>query len=80
MREDYNRSVPADDLLRYSSQIRTIVEKVTQPAGSAIDPAEYANISSHGSAQRPFPMRWIRKLPSRSRDSMGEDSQMMSWT
>jgi hypothetical protein len=42
MREDYNRSVPADDLVRFSSQIRTIVEKVTQLAGSSTDPAEYA--------------------------------------
>jgi hypothetical protein len=42
LREDYNRSVPADDLLRFSSQIRTIVEKVTQLAGSSTDPAEYA--------------------------------------
>jgi Domain of unknown function (DUF4331) len=42
MREDYNRSVPADDLLRYSSQISTIVEKVTRLAGSSTNPAEYA--------------------------------------
>jgi Domain of unknown function (DUF4331) len=42
MREDYNRSVPADDVLRFSSQIGKIVEKVTQLAGSSTNPAEYA--------------------------------------
>jgi hypothetical protein len=41
-REDYNRSVPADDLLRFSSQISKIVEKVTELTGSSTDPAEYA--------------------------------------
>jgi len=42
MREVYNRGVPADDGLRFSSQISTIVEKVTRLAGSATDPADYA--------------------------------------
>ena len=42
MREDYNRSVPADDLFRFSSQISKIVEKVTRLAGSSTNPADYA--------------------------------------
>jgi hypothetical protein len=42
MRENYNRSVPADDVLRFSSQISKIVEKVTRLAGSSTNPAEYA--------------------------------------
>ena len=42
MREDYNRSVPADDVLRFSSQIGKIVEKVARLAGSATNPADYA--------------------------------------
>lgn len=43
MREDYNRAVPADDVVRFSSQISKVVEKVTGLAGSTTNPAVYAN-------------------------------------
>jgi hypothetical protein len=42
MREDYNRTVPADDVPRFSLQISKIVERVTRLASSATNPADYA--------------------------------------
>ena len=42
MREDYNRSTPADDLPRFSGQIGGIAERLTGLAGSAPDPPAYA--------------------------------------
>jgi hypothetical protein len=43
MREDYNRAVPANDVVRFSSQISKVIEKVTGLAGSTPNPADYAN-------------------------------------
>lgn len=42
MREDYNRTTPADDTACFSSHISQIVEKVTSLACSAPNPAAYA--------------------------------------
>jgi hypothetical protein len=42
MREDYNRAVPADDIARFSPQIRLVAEKLTRLAGSAASPSDYA--------------------------------------
>ena len=42
MREDYNRSTPADDLSRFAGQIGGIAERLTGLAGSASSPSDYA--------------------------------------
>jgi hypothetical protein len=41
MREDFNRGVPADDVLRFSAHIGGIAEKLSGLAGSAADPVAY---------------------------------------
>lgn len=43
MREEFNRAVPAGDMAHYAAQIGQVVEKLSGLAGSAADPAGYAN-------------------------------------
>jgi hypothetical protein len=80
MREDYNRVVPADDVARFSSQIKEVVEKVTKLAGSATDPADYAKELIARICPTTLPYTLDSEAHSRSRDLTGEDSQMTSWT
>jgi hypothetical protein len=43
MREDYNRTGPADDVARFAPHIAEVAEKLTALADSAASPADYAN-------------------------------------
>jgi hypothetical protein len=58
MREDYSRTVPADDVPRFSSQISKIVEKVTRLAGSATNPAGFGGCLATQSTSS----KWLRDL------------------
>jgi hypothetical protein len=42
MREDYNRSVPSGDNDRFTTHIAAVIRETTRLAGSAADPAAYA--------------------------------------
>ncbi len=42
LREDYNRSRPADDLVKFGPHFAKLAEDLTRLAGSAADPAGYA--------------------------------------
>jgi hypothetical protein len=41
MREDYNRTVPADDIPRFSAQIGKVASTLTRLAGSSANPTDY---------------------------------------
>jgi hypothetical protein len=43
MQEQYNRAVPSDDVALFAAHIGEVAEKMTTLAGSAADPAEYAD-------------------------------------
>jgi hypothetical protein len=42
MKEQFNASVPSEDLERFAQSIADVAEKMTTYAGSAANPAEYA--------------------------------------
>ena len=42
LREKFNRSVPADDLVNFAAPIAAFAQKMATTAGSAVHPAEYA--------------------------------------
>lgn len=42
MREDYNRAHPTEDRARFGGQIGDVAQKLTELAGSAVNPADYA--------------------------------------
>jgi hypothetical protein len=44
MKEQFNASVPSEDLERFAKSIADFVEKMTTYAGSAADPAEYGKL------------------------------------
>lgn len=43
IREKFNRATPADDIGQFSPQIAAIAMKLTELAGSAAHPADYAS-------------------------------------
>jgi hypothetical protein len=42
MKEAFNRAGPSEDLSRFSPQLRKVLERLTTLAGSAVNPADYA--------------------------------------
>jgi hypothetical protein len=42
MREDYNRAIPSDDVVGFSTQISAVAERLAELAGSTTDPVGYA--------------------------------------
>ena len=44
LKEQFNASVPSEDMLRFAKSIADVAEKMTTYAGSAADPSEYGKL------------------------------------
>ena len=80
MREDYNRTIPSADNDRFTALIADVVRETTRLAGSADDPAAYAERVLADSAQLRCRTGSAPRPRLATRASTGEGRAMTSWT